>query len=232
MRRTALLALLLSLTTTAQAVDMLIHPNPGIFEIGADGRISGLGAVMLDRLRDTSDVELNLKVVPFARALLTESLKPGACLVALTRTPDREAKYRWAGPWSSSVIALYGRTGETRQIKGPEDMRGAKVAALRGAPPAAWLKQHRLDGYEVNDISTGLRMLQAGRIDYYLGNDMLTRIAIKAGGEAAPRMLYSFGRIDLYMACHTQTPAALVERLHAGLAQLRANGELAEFGLR
>ena len=74
-------------------------------------------------------------------------------------------------------------------------------------------------------------MLQAGRVDFYLGNDMVTRIAIKAGGEPEPQVLYSFGRIDLFMACHPSTPAAVVEQLNAALAQLRAKGELAEFGL-
>lgn len=232
MRHTALLALLLSLTATAQAVDMLVYPNAGLFDIDEDGGIGGPGAVMLDRLRDVSGVRLNPKVIPFARALQAESLKPGACLIGLTRTPDREAQYRWAGPWSSSVIALYGRTGETRQVKGPEDLRGARIAALRAAPTATWLKERGLDGYEVNDVASGLRLLQAGRIDYWLGNDMVTRIAIKASGEAAPRVLYSFGRIDLYMACHPATPTMLVDQLNAGLKKLRAGGELVEFGLR
>jgi len=231
MRPTALLALLLSFTATAEATDMLVYPNAGIFEISTDGRIGGPGAVMLERLREVSGVPLKPRVVPFARALHPESLQPGACLIALTRTPDREARYRWAGPWSSSVITLYGRSDETRQVKRPEDMRGARIAALRAAPTAAWLKERGLDGYEVNDVAAGLRMLQAGRVDYWLGNDMVTRLALKASGEATPRVLYSFGRIDLYAACHAQTSAALVERLHAGLAQLRANGELAEFGL-
>jgi polar amino acid transport system substrate-binding protein len=233
MSRVALLALQLgwAAAVQAQAVDMLVYPNAGIFEVDK-GHVSGPGAVMLARLREVSGVGVNPQVIPFARALQPESLKPGTCLIALTRTPDREAQFRWAGPWSSSAIALYGRPNETRQVKGPEDMRGARIAALRAAPTATWLKDHGLDGYEVNDVATGLRMLQAGRVDYWLGNDMVTRIAIKASGEPAPRVLYSFGRIDLYLACHAETPAALVERLNAGLAQLRANGELAEFGLR
>ncbi|MFG6433603.1 substrate-binding periplasmic protein [Roseateles sp. LYH14W] len=231
MRPTAFLALLLSSAAPAQALDMLVYPNAGIFDIDDGGRIAGPGAAMLDRLRNLSGTQLEPKVIPFARALLAESLQPGTCLIALTRTPEREARYRWAGPWSSSVIALYGRTGETRQVKGPEDMRGARIAALRAAPTATWLQERGLDAYEVNDVAAGLRLLQAGRVDYWLGNDMVTRLALKASGAAMPRVLYSFGRIDLYVACHIATPAAIVDRLNAGLTQLRVNGELAEFGL-
>jgi polar amino acid transport system substrate-binding protein len=232
MRPTPLLALLLSFTAPVQALDMLVYPNAGIFDIDDGGRISGPGAVLLDRLRELSGLPLEPTVIPFARALLPESLQAGACLIALTRTPDREARYRWAGPWSSSVIALYGRTGETRKVNGPEDMRGARIAALRAAPTAGWLKERGLDAYEVNNVAAGLRLLQAGRVDYWLGNDVVTRLTLKASGAAMPRLLFSFGRIELYVACHLATPAAIVGRLHGGLAQLRANGELAEFGLR
>jgi len=232
MYRVALLPLQLGLAATAhaQGVDMLVYPNAGIFEV-EKSHIGGPGAVMLARLQEVSGVRLTTQVIPFARAMLSESLKPGACLIALTRTPEREAQYRWVGPWSSSAMALYARPDDRRRVNGPDDMRGATIAALRAAPTAAWLKERGLDGYEVNDVATGLRMLQAGRVDYYLGNDMVTRIAIKAGGEAAPRVLYSFGRIDLYMACHPSTPAAVVEQLNTALAQLRARGELSEFGL-
>jgi polar amino acid transport system substrate-binding protein len=232
MHRVALLPLQLGLAASAcaQGVDMLIHPNAGIFEVDKT-HITGPGAVLLTRLQEVSGVRVSSRVIPYARAMLSETVKPGTCLIAMTRTPERETQYRWVGPWSSSAIALYARQGETRRVMGPEDMRGATIAALRAAPTAAWLKERGLDSYEVNDVATGLRMLQAGRVDYYLGNDVVTRLAIRASGEPGPRAIYSFGRIELYMACHLSTPAAVVEQLNAALAQLRAKGELAEFGM-
>lgn len=234
MPTTALLALLSSLATASQAptLEIVVYPNAGLFEV-EEGRFTGPGAPMLARLQAVSGVRLTARSLPIARALQPGVLKPGACLVGLPRTAEREAHYRWAGPWSSSSITLYGRAAETRRVDGPDDMRGAQIAVLREALPAAWLKERGLPGYEVNDVATGLRMLQAGRVDYWLGNDVVTRFAIRAGVEGpAPRVLYSFGRIDLHMACHPQTPAELVERLHTSLDQLRRSGELVDFGLR
>ncbi|MDR7331862.1 transporter substrate-binding domain-containing protein [Roseateles asaccharophilus] len=230
MPRAAALALLLGCTAQAQTVDMVIYPNAGLFEI-ENGRFTGPGAPMLARLETISGVRMNGQSMPIARALQPGMLKSGACLVGLPRTPEREAAFRWAGPWSSSTITLYGRPGETRQVNGPEDMRGATTGVLREALPAAWLKEHRLASHEVNDVATGLRILHAGRVDYWLGSDVVARFAVKASGVPAPRVLYSFGRIDLHMACHPGTPAAIVERLHAGIEQLRRSGELVEFGL-
>lgn len=233
MRPATLSVLLLCLAAAAPALalDMLVYPNAGIFEVN-NGHIGGAGAAMLTRLQALSGVKLDLQVMPIARAQQTVLHKPGLCVVAMPRTPEREAQYRWAGPWASSAIALYGRADEPRQVNGPEDMRGAQIAVLRESIPAAWLKDHGLASYEVNDVSTGLRMLQAGRVTFWLGNDMAARFVIKTLDGPAPRVLYSFGRIDLFIACHPTVPPEQVERMHTGLEQLRRSGELLEFGLR
>ncbi|MGM9480986.1 substrate-binding periplasmic protein [Roseateles sp. NT4] len=233
MRKAALLSLLLPLAATvqAEAVDMVVYPNAGVFD--ADGsRIVGPGADMLARLQMASGVQMSQQLMPIARAMQTVPHKPGSCLVALPRTPEREAQYRWAGPWATSAIGLYGGANETRHVEGPADLRGAQIAVLRESTPAAWLKEQGLTGHEVNDVTIGLRMLQAGRVDFWLGNDLAARFVIRNLSGPVPRLLYSFGRIDLYMACHLATPAETLERLQAGFDQLRRNGDLAEFGLR
>jgi len=100
------------------------------------------------------------------------------------------------------------------------------------APVQAWLKEHGVTGYEVNDLGTGLRMLQAGRVDFWLGSEVSARFVIRAMQGPVPRALYSYGQLELHMACHLGTPAPIVERLNAGLEQMRRDGELAAFGVR
>lgn len=234
MPRLPLPALLLTLAAhvhaQAEVVDMVVYPNAGLFEVEG-GRITGPAAPILARLQAVSGVGMKGQALPIARATQPGVLKPGGCLIGLPRTSEREGLFRWAGPWSSSTIVLHGRPDETRKVNGPTDLRGALVAVLRESLPANWLKEHGLSSHEVNDVAAGLRILQAGRVDYWLGNDVVTRFAIKAVGGPAPRALYSFGRIELFMACHLETPAATVERLNAGLEQMRRGGELVEFGL-
>ncbi len=234
-RHFLLLPLLLTVAAAVRAeehsVEMLVYPNAGIFEV-EDGKLGGPGAVMLARLEAASGVRLIQQVMPIARALQTLVQKPGTCVVGLPRTSDRETLYRWAGPWASTAIGLYGRADEARRIGGPDDMRGASIAVLRDALPAAWLKAQGLQGHEVNDVGTGLRMLQAGRVDFWLGGDLPTRFAIKASSGPAPRVLYTFGRIDLYLACHPATSTVTVERMHAGVEEMREHGELKQFGVR
>lgn len=234
MLRFVVLSALLGSSTVIHAqdltVDLLVYPA-GIFEV-SDRSIGGPGTAMLDRLQAVSGVQFKQQLMPVARALLTVAKKPRACLVALPRLPERENQYRWAGPWASGTSVLYGRADETRRVDGPADIRTASVAVLRESRQAVWLKEHGLMGHEVNDVRVGLRMLQVGRVDFWLSSDISARYVIKMSGGPAPRTLYSFGRVELHLACNPAMEASTVDRLQAGIDQLRRNGELTEFGLK
>lgn len=234
MPRAALPCLLLCLSAASHAqdpaIDLLVYPA-GIFEI-SDGRLGGPGTTMLARLQTASGVRLNQQLMPVARAMQTVGLKPATCLVGLPRTPEREAQFRWAGPWASGNTVVYGRFDETRRVEGPQDLRNARIAVMRESRQAVWAKEQGLSSHEVNDVAVGLRMLQAGRVDFWLASEVSARHVIQTSGGPAPRALHSFWRVDLHIACNNDTPAATVERLQAGIDQLRRNGELAEFGVK
>ncbi|MBV8036985.1 hypothetical protein [Roseateles sp.] len=75
-------------------------------------------------------------------------------------------------------------------------------------------------------------MLRAGRVDFWLVNDLAGRSAIQHSDGPPPSPLHGFGRIDLHLACHRDVPAATADRLRRGLEQMRRDGELAVFGPR
>ncbi|MFG6415187.1 substrate-binding periplasmic protein [Roseateles sp. DC23W] len=236
MPRAALLLLLLLLAgSRAQAalmLEMLVYPNAGVFEAAPGTGPGGPGGAMLQRVQALSGVQLHQQLMPIPRALLTVKHKPGNCMVAVSRSPERNGTLLWAGPWARGATTIYSRADDTRRIHDPRQLRGTRVVVLRDSSPADWLKAQSLPAIEVKDNSTGLRMLQARRVDYWLANDLAARFVIRAEGGPAPRPLYHFGRIDLYMACHPGSDPEAVGALDAALAQMRRNGELAEFGMR
>jgi polar amino acid transport system substrate-binding protein len=229
-----LLASLLPATARAQglALEMLVFPNAGVFEEAPGKGPGGPGGAMLQRLQAVSGVQLHQRLMPAPRALVTLKHNPGHCMIALTRTPEREMQYLWAGPWARGATAIYARAGDARRYQHPQDLRGRSIVVLRDSGPADWLKAQGLHALQVKDNTTGLRMLQAGRVDYWIANDLAARFVVRAEGGPAPRQLHSLGRIDLYMACHPGTHRAAVAALDAAIARLRRNGELAEFGMR
>lgn len=236
--RLVLTSLLLSLGLPATAaperpaVDVLVYANPGVFDVGPKDQLSGDGVAVMQRLSDHAGVDLRLQVMPAMRALAVLPRSPGHCIVGLPRTPDREALFRWVGVIASGAMALYARAGDTREVNSPEDLRQAVIVAQRASRPLAWLRDQGLQAYEVNDTSTGLRMLRAARVDYWLVNDVVGERAVRAAPQDRPRLVTTLGRVDVYLACHRALPDEVAERLGAGLETLRREGALAPFGLK
>lgn len=221
-----------ALPVSAQTLDMLVYPNPGLFEVSGQGEVAGPGSAVIRRLAEITGMTLRLQPVPAARALVMISHQPGTCAVGVPRTPEREALFRWAGLMGSGTLMLYGRADEAREVLGAEDLRGATIVAQRESQPLAWLRQHGLNAYEVSDTVTGLRMLRAGRVDFWLVNDLAGQRAIQIVNGPAPKALRSFGQIDVYIACHRDLPNPTAERMRQGLERMRRDGELVDFGLR
>lgn len=212
---------------------MLVYPNPGLFEVGPQGEISGPGGKLIARIGEVSGVEMRLRVMPAARVMQTLSQQANSCAAGVPRLPEREATMRWAGLLASSTMTLYGRLDETRTVAGVADLRGVVIAAQRESLPAVWLRDHDLQVQEVRDSVTALRMLQARRVDYWLVNELLARHTFRGlGGEAPARPLQNFGRVEAYLACNHQTAPATLDKLRAAMEQLRRDGELVPFGVR
>ncbi|RZL35627.1 MAG: transporter substrate-binding domain-containing protein [Rubrivivax sp.] len=212
------------------ALDVLVYPNAGVFE-SLPGQPGGPGGAMLERMQALSGITLRQQVVPIPRALLLAEQKPGSCAVAVSRTAEREPRFLWVGPWARGAMTIYGRADEGRPVDRVQDLRGRSVIVLRDSSPAAWLREQGVAAEEVKDNGTALRMLQARRVDFWVANDLAAHFVIRANGAEAPRVLHSVGRIDLYFACHKSTDPATTGTLELAIAQLRRNGELAEFGL-
>ena len=239
MRRLLLPTLLISLllnfasqARAAEALDMLVFNSPGLFEVSAQGQLSGPGAQLVKRIGEASGIELRVTVMPFARLMQTLTQQPGHCTVGVPRLPEREPLLVWAGVVASSSMMLYGRLDETRVVTGAADLRGAVIAAQRESMPAAWLREQGLQLHEVRDSITGLRMLQARRVDYWLVNELLARTTFNGLGSEPARALQNFGRIEAELACHRDTPPATLEKLRTAVQRLRRDGELVPFGVR
>jgi polar amino acid transport system substrate-binding protein len=215
------------------AVDLLVFTTPGLFEANADGRIGGAGGALIERLAKLSGVALCIEVMPPSRVMQTLGQRPGSCAAGVPRLPEQEEQLHWLGLMASSTMMLYGRPDETRTVARPEDLRGAVIAAQRSSLPVAWLRRHGLQVQEVRDAMTGLRMLQARRVDYWLVNELVARHGLRQFGDAPPvRPLQSFERIEAHVACHRDTDPAVLASLRAAVEQLRRGGELVPFGVR
>lgn len=245
LRRRPLQRLVLALAVTmpgagataqpATPLKLLAFPVPGLYEVAADGSISGAGGVLLRQLAQASRQPFTSEVLPVPRAWNTVLEAAPACIVGMVRTPEREATFQWVGLVSRAELAVYVRDDTpppTEPAPALASLRGKRVVVVRDTTMAIQLREQAVRAQEVSSNLSALRMLQAGRVDYWFTHQLLAEPAASAAGGAAIRPLFSIARIDGYLACNAAVTPAAVAALRKGLQQLRRDGGLAAFGLR
>ncbi|MCE4553498.1 substrate-binding periplasmic protein [Roseateles cellulosilyticus] len=236
LRRLSALALggLLATPAVAAPLKLLVFPSPGLFDVGADGSISGPGGALLVKIGKVSQVAFVAESLPAPRAWAAIQAQPQSCIVGVVRTPDREAHFQWVGLVSRADFVVYGREDQPAPPAAAatlDALRGQPVVAIRDTTNAAQLREHGVVATEVSSALTALRMLQARRVDYWYSHQLVAEPAARASGGPPIKRLFSTARIDGYLACNTEVPVDITERLRQGLLRLRRQGDLAAFGL-
>lgn len=233
-RHSLLTLMLLALAGAAPAAPlrMLVFPNPGLFDLRADGQVEGPGGRLLTRLRQAGGPAFTVEVQPIPRALTSGQTLADHCLVGILRTPERESHFAWVGPISYGAMVVYARADGTPAVQSLADLQGRQVVAQRDSAGAQLLTQQGLAVQQVSATLTALRMLQAGRVDYWLVHELSAAPTIRtAGGPALKRQL-TLNHAEGFIACHPQTSPTSLQQLRLAVHKLRQRGDLAEFGLR
>lgn len=213
------------------ALRLHVYPAPGLFDDDPDGRIGGPGGTLLQRIGQASQLRVETEMLPVARAIAATLARPDSCIVGMVRTPEREPLLQWVGVVSRAALAVYGRDDGTPPLPSLAALRGQRVVVIRETANAAQLREQGIAAQEVSSTVNALRLLQAGRVDYWYSHTYVAEPAASAAGGAPLRQLFSTPRIDGYLACNLAAPAASIEQLRTGLKRLRQQGDLAGFGL-
>ncbi len=82
------------------------------FSFLSDKKIQGISVDVLYKLIEKSNVnrtDINLQLIPWARAYRYLQNTPMTCLFTTSRTPAREGLFYWVGPINTSKLVLIGK---------------------------------------------------------------------------------------------------------------------------
>lgn len=210
-----------------EALTLLVMPTPGLFGANAGSKaIEGRGVAVFTRLGVLAAVSLRFEASVTARALLDTERNPNTCTVGLARTPEREPRYKWAGPISRSRLVLMARAADPRSWPDLQALQGLHIGAIRQSVVAGRLHAAGLAVEEVASDAISLRMLQAERIDLWATNELTLRYELAQPGAPRLRQALELGWLETFLACHPQLDEALLARLNAGIVQLAREGLL------
>jgi polar amino acid transport system substrate-binding protein len=194
---------------------------------GSDGRVIGIATDKVRAALDRAGLAHTIVLLPWKRAYAAARTRGDACVYSTTRTPEREALFKWVGPTDSAEWVLMARADRAIALRTLEDARPYRIGTYHGDARDAYLRSH---GFRVdpapNDL-TNPRKLLLGRIDLWAA-------ALRAGtpvleqngwaGRLVPVLV--FNRIDVFLACNRAVPDEVVNRLNAAFVSLEREGAL------
>jgi PAS domain S-box-containing protein len=190
---------------------------------GEDKQPQGIGfdylTLILDGLGLTMRVEGDL---PWPQVLQKAEARDLDLIACAARAPDRERYLLFSRPVMSFPLVIVGRK-DGLFIGGQEDLRGRKVAVVRGNAVQDWL---RMDGIrcEPHEVGTPLEALEAvslGFADAHIENLAAASYLIERHGLANLKIVAptTYGNYDLHFAVRSDWPE-LVSILDKALASL------------
>ncbi|QYF92723.1 transporter substrate-binding domain-containing protein [Massilia sp. PAMC28688] len=183
---------------------------------------------MVLELGRRTGIPFAVSFVPWRRAMLLSVSTPRTAIFPLTRSPEREARYRWLAPLYRETFLFLSLKGSSFDAAAPERSKHLRIAILRGSLMVGAMQQQGYRVVEASSVAEALRLLQRGIVHAVVGNRDIFIALLR--GQRAERFVMSApvretatwlgGSLDF-----TEGDAAL---LQGAMKQMTADGTYAK----
>ena len=199
------------------------HSPPG--SMIENGKVRGFATDKVREILRRAHVTYTLDLVPWKRAYTAALEHPSTCVYSTSRTPEREALFKWVGPTDQGDWVLMGRAGDAPVLRSLDDARGMRIGTYYGDARDEYL---RARGFQVDPVPNDMLnppKLLARRIDLWAagmrrGSNVLERNGW--AGKIVP--VFTFKQISVYLACNPAVPDALIARMNEAAAAIERDG--------
>lgn len=190
-----------------------------------DGQVVGFATEKIRIIMERVGIDYEIEILPWKRAYLLAQNRPGTCVYSTTRVPERETMFKWVGPTHENDWTLWGRADRDYGIASIEDARKYRIGAHNGDVRSEALIAQGFMVDSVQDKLANPRKLLINRIDLWASSVRVgTSIVTENGWAAQIVPVLTFKRTELYLACHTGVPDALIAKMNAALRAMNSEG--------
>ncbi|WP_137174723.1 ABC transporter substrate-binding protein [Massilia sp. HP4] len=190
-----------------------------------NGRVVGIATDKLRSALARTGVAYEIALLPWKRAYTAALQRPDTCVYSTTRTPEREALFKWIGPLDAAQWVLMGRADRKLALTSLEQARGLRIGTYHGDARDAYLRGRGfVTDAAPNDFLNAQKLLQ-GRIDLWAASWRRGSTVLQQHGwdkHIVP--VLAFHQIEVYLACNRSVPDTLVARLNAELGAMARDG--------
>lgn len=193
-----------------------------------NGQIVGSTTKKIREIMERVGIDYDIEILPFKRAFLLARNQADTCAYSVTRLPERESLFKWVGPTHESDWTLFGRADRDYRLGGIDDARKYRIGAYFGDARGETLAEQGFNIDTVKERISNPRKLLVNRIDLWVSSIRVgSELVAQNGWSGQIVPLLTFRRTELYLACNTSVPDALVAKMNAAL---RAVGGAARAG--
>ncbi len=189
------------------------------FNHGLGGDIQGYATERLQQALEQTGIEARFYLLPWARAYTEARLRRDHCVYSTTRTPQREALFRWAGPLAANEWAAFALEGHAGELIRLEDLAGLRVGSFREDAVGDYVKSQGIDVIRAPSERVNIARLEAGFLDVIVSGR--TPGEFIAQDEGIPLVyLFSFAHVPLYLACNPSVPRQVMDKIQHAIRAL------------
>jgi polar amino acid transport system substrate-binding protein len=188
-------------------------------------RIVGIATDTVRAIMARAGIAYTLDLLPWKRAYTAALERPDACVFSTTRTPEREARFKWVGPIGEAEWVLMARADRRFTLRTLDDARGYRIGTYNGDVRNDYLRERGFDVDPAQDDLANPRKLLMNRIDLWAASLQRGSLSLERLGYAGKVVpVLTFNRIRVYLACNRAVPDALVARMGGALASMERDG--------
>jgi len=141
-----------------------------------------LGILVRDMAKRLGDAP-PIQFYPWSRALSMVGTQPRTLILPLTRTPEREANYRWLVKLYRQQFVFIALRGATANLDSLDALRDMRIAVLRGSPNEGHLSSRNFKQIvPANSVQDMARMLERDMADAIYGGDAINLAVLAESG--------------------------------------------------
>ncbi|HWQ66598.1 MAG TPA: transporter substrate-binding domain-containing protein [Methanospirillum sp.] len=199
------------------------------FNYHEGGVATGISVEILEsvfRILEVNRTRADIRFVPLSEGFSQAQGNTSTVLFSIVRSPDREALYQWAGPFTKGSFVIFAPVLRNITISSPADLNQYRIGAVNGTIENTLLTNI---GVNASQIVTGMvpddliRMLEEGQIDLWATGDITGRYEMEQVGINPDEyeIVHTMGENDFYFIFSKDVPDTLIRTFNQALETVR-----------
>jgi polar amino acid transport system substrate-binding protein len=221
-----ILFLFILITDQAQGLTLTTEDHPPFNIVDPKSqKVSGISTEKISEIMRRSKESFTIAPHPWTKAFQLAQKEIDTCIFSTTRTPEREALFKWVGPLVKNNWYIFAKTTDPRRPKNLKELKFYSIGAYRGDAIAEYLIKN---GYKTDLAKTdedNPQKLLTNRFDFWASGELLGLAILKKKNltdKIIPILL--FNQTTMYLACNLHISNAKIDLYNNILQEMDRDG--------